>query len=63
MTRIHIDRRYSQAETAFKAMQPNPFTPEGLARLRSAEYRALASRKAEQMTRITRRCQRMIGAL
>lgn len=59
--REHVERRYAQAERAFRVMQPDPFTAEGLRRLRSPEYRNLARRKADQMSRITRRAQRMIG--
>jgi len=61
MTTTHVERRYAQAERALRAMQPDPFTADGLRRLRSPEYQALARRKADQMTRITRRAQRMIA--
>lgn len=60
-SRAHVERRYAQAERAFRALQPDPFAPGGMARLRSPEYAALARRKADQMTRITRRAARMVA--
>jgi len=66
MTRKHIEKRYSQAQDAWRnlsnSMVPEWATPKEEAEILSSSlYLGWSRQKANQMTRITRRAVRMMA--
>lgn len=66
MTKGHVDHRYQQAEDAMRRERERRlpselsiFSAEFQRIVRSDEYTKWARKKADQMTRICRRCQRL----